>query len=166
MSYMKSIWLAAFLFPVFLSAQDCKVLKEQDPYTKEIKMSSGFISLQGASISVEADKGEIDFFFIVPDKCFNDATSLQIFFEGTRSKATFRNAGSMNCDGYFHFKFKNGTVTPTAVKNLASKKVVQFVFNLKDDDKKPITITLRPEQQDAIMKAAGCVSEEAKTLLK
>jgi hypothetical protein len=166
MSYMKLMWLVTFLFPAFLSAQDCKVLKEQDPYTKEIKMTSGFISLQGASLSVEADKSEIDFFFIVADKCFNDATSLQIFFEGSRSKATFRNAGSMNCDGYFHFKFKNGAVTPTAVKNLSTKKVTQFVFNMKDDDKKPITITLRPDQQDALMKAAACVSEEAKSLIK
>lgn len=164
---MKFTLLAGCLLPLFLAAQDakdCKIHREKDPYTKETRLSTGFMTLQGGTVSIEADKTEIDFFFVIPDKCFNDDMTVQIFFEGSRAKTTFRNAGGMNCDGYFHFKFKNGQVTPTAVKNLSTKKVTQFIFN--PEDKKPLVITLRPDQQDIFMNGAACMAEEAKTLIK
>lgn len=161
---MKFIWLIVFLFPVFLAAQDCKLITDKDPYTKETKLSTGFITLQGATVSIEADKTEIDFFFTVPDKCFNDNSTVLIYFEGSKTKTTFRNAGSMNCDGYFHFKFKNGQVTPTVLKNLSTKKVAQFIFNA--DEKKPFTVSLLADQQDIFMKGASCIADEAKTLIK
>jgi hypothetical protein len=163
---MKFTLLAGCLLPLFLAAQDakeCKIIREKDPYTKETRLSSGFITLEGGTVTVEADKTEIDFFFVIPDKCFNDDMSVQVFFEGSKTKTTFRNAGSMNCDGYFHVKFRNGLVTPTAVKNLSTKKATQFIFN--PQDKKPLVITLRPEQQELFMNAAACMAEEAKTLL-
>ena len=80
---MKYITLAFFLAPLFLSAQDtaatvCKLVKETDPYTRETKLSSGFISLQGASLTIDADNKEIDFFFAVPDKCFPDLSTLNL----------------------------------------------------------------------------------------
>lgn len=162
---MKSILLITCLFPLFLSAQECKVLTETDPYTKETKMSSGFISLQGgASVSVEADSKELDFFFIINDKCFNDASAVVVYFEGSKQKTTYRNSGSMNCTGYFHFKFRNGTVTPTQAQKLATMKVSQLVFT--DSDKKQVTVSLTPEQQKVFMESAACVTTEAKKLIK
>lgn len=160
---MRSILLAGFLFPLFAGAQDCKVVRETDPYTRETRLSSGFIALQtGASVSVDANKKEIDFFFIVPDKCFNDQSSVFIFFEGSKTKTTYRNAGSMNCDGNFHFTFKNGTVTPTVVKKLSTLKVSQFIFT--GTDKKEMIVSLLPAQQEKLMQAVACLEAESKKL--
>lgn len=156
--------MAGCLFPLFLSAQDCKISRETDPYTRETKLSSGFITLQGATVTIDADSKEIDFFFAIPDKCFSDESTVFIFFEGSKIKTTYRNAGSMNCDGYFHFKFRNGTATPTVVQKLGSQPVAQFVFT--GNDKKQVAITLLPEQQKIFMTAASCISTEAKTLIK
>jgi hypothetical protein len=152
------------LFPFFLSAQDCKLSRETDPYTKETKLSTGFISLPGAKVTIDADSKEIDFFFIVPDKCFNDASTVFILYEGNRVKLTYRSAGSMNCDGYFHFKFRNNTVTPTVVQKFSTQKIAQFIFT--GNDKKAVTINLSPEQQKIFMEAVGCLAAEAKTLIK
>jgi hypothetical protein len=161
---MKLMFFAGLFLPLFIAAQDCKVLREADPYTKETKLSSGFISLQGATVTIDADKNEIDFFFVINDKCFNDASTLVVFFEGTKVKSTYRNSGSMNCEGYFHYKIKNGLVTPTAVKKFATQKVTQLVFT--GDDKKQIVVSLQPDQQEIFMKSSECISTEAKTLIK
>ena len=161
---MKYLFLLAGLLPVFVSAQDCKLSRETDPYTRETKLSSGFVSLAGSSVTIEADSKEIDFFFIVPGKCFSDASTLYIYFEGSKVKTTYRNAGSMNCDGYFHVKFRNSTVTPTVVKKLGSQKVTQFVFT--GNDKKEMAVTLSADQQTVFMQAVSCMADEAKTLIK
>jgi hypothetical protein len=161
---MKSILIIVCLFPLLAVAQDCKVLKETDPYTKETKMSTGFISLQGGTLTIDVDSKEIDFFFTIENKCFNDAATVFVFFEGSKQKATFRNAGSMNCEGFFHFKFKNSQTTPLNVQKLSTLKVAQFIFN--SDDKKPTVISLLPDQQETFMKAAGCVIGEGKSLVK
>ena len=166
---MKYIAIIVFLLPFFLSAQDtttigCKLLKETDPYTRVTKLSSGFISMQGASLTIDADNKEIDFFFAVPDKCFADASTVFIFFEGSKIKTTYRNSGSMNCDGYFHFVFKNGITTPTVLKKLASQKVANFIFT--GSDAKATTVSLLPDQQKSLMQITACMIEESKTLIK
>lgn len=161
---MKPVFAILLLLPVFIFAQDCKLLKDTDPYTKETKLSSGFISLQGGSLTIEADSKEVDFFFIVNDKCFGDGSTVFIYLEGSKAKTTWRNAGSMNCTGYFHYRYKNTTVTPTVVKKLAAQKVTQLIFI--GNDKKEVIVSLLPEQQDILMKAAACMAEEAKTLVK
>lgn len=166
---MKYITLIIFIGPLFLSAQDtaaisCKLVKETDPYTRETKLSSGFISLQGASLTIDADNKEIDFFFSVPDKCFADASTVFIFFEGSKIKTTYRNSGSMNCDGYFHFVFRNGTTTPTVLKKLASQKVANFIFT--GTDNKATIVSLLPDQQKLLMEITACMVEESQTLIK
>ena len=166
---MKYILLFIFLAPLFGLAQDsaaidCKLVKETDPYTRETKLSSGFMSLQGASITVDADNKEIDFFFAVPGKCFSDASTVFIFFEGSKIKTTYRNTGSVNCEGYFHFIFKNGITTPTVLKKLATQKVANFIFT--DNDKKTTIVSLLPDQQKALMEASHCIIEQSKTLIK
>jgi hypothetical protein len=168
---MKFVSLFLLLFPVFLSAQnattpECKLIKETDPYTKETRLSTGFISLQiGASLSIDADGKEIDFFFTIPDECYTDASTIFVFFEGSKVKATYRNAGSMNCDGYFHFIFRNGAATPSGLQKLATQKVSSFVFT-GNDKKKPVTISLLPDQQKEFMEAAACMIAESKALIK
>jgi hypothetical protein len=161
---MKIILFAALLSPVFLSAQDCKLLRETDPYTKEIKLSSGFITLQGGTMSIDADSKEVDFFFTVPEKCLDASSTVFIYFEGSKTKATFRNTGSMNCDGNFHYTFRNGTVTPTILQKLSTIHVSQFVFT--GTDKKLVTVSLLPDQQKVLMESAACMATEAKTLIK
>jgi len=166
---MKYIVIIAFLLPLFIAAQDspataCKLIIETDPYTKEIKLSSGFISLQAASLTIDADNKEINFFFTVPDACFSDASTVFIFFEGSKTKTTYRNTGSMNCDGYFHFIFRNGLATPSVLQKLATQKTANFIFT--GNDKKPVTVSLLPDQQKMLMESAACIISESKALIK
>jgi len=168
---MKFVSLILLFFPLLMSAQNastpaCKLIKETDPYTRETKLSTGFISLQiGASLSIDADGKELDFFFTIPDECYNDASTVFVFFEGSKVKATYRNTGSMNCEGYFHFNFRNGAGTPSGLQKLATQKVSSFVFT-GNDKKKPVTISLLPDQQKEFMEAAACMIAESKALIK
>ena len=168
--YQMKYILAILLFSPFVSwsqnpaPADCKLAKDTDPYTKETKLSSGFISLQGASLTIDADSREIDFFFAVPDKCFADASTVFIFFEGSKIKTTYRNSGSVNCEGNFHFVFRNGTTTPTVLKKLASQKVANFIFT--GTDGKATAVSLLPDQQDMLMKMTACIVDESQTLIK
>jgi hypothetical protein len=70
----------------------------------------------------------------------------------------------MNCDGYFHFTFKNGANTPLPVQKLGTIKVTQFIFT--DTDKKQVVVSLLPEHQDTFMTAVNCVVNESKKLIK
>lgn len=163
-STMKLTLLVLSLLPLAVLAQDCKLIKEKDPYTRETKVSTGFMELQGGTVTVDADSREIDFFFSIPGKCFNDASTVFIYFDGAKNKTTYRNAGSVNCDGNFHFKFKNGQATNTVLQKLSTQKVAHFIF--VGSDKKEITIDLIPEQQESFMKAVNCLVTDAKTLIK
>ena len=166
---MKFIVVISFLLPLFINAQDstaavCKLIRDTDPYTKEVRLSSGFISLQGASLTIDADSKEIDFFFVVDSKCFEDESTVFIFFDGNKAKTTFRNSGQMNCDGYFHFNFRNGLSTPSVLQKLATQRVAHFIFT--GNDKKAVTVDLLPDQQKALMEITSCLIAESKTLIK
>ena len=166
---MKCIVVICFLLPLIIDAQDstavsCKLIKETDPYTKETQLSSGFISLQGATLTIDADSKEIDYFFVVEGKCFEDQSTVFIFFEGNKSKTTYRNSGRMNCDGYFHFNFRNGLSTPSVLQKLATLKVAHFIFT--GNDKKAVTVDLLPDQQKALMEITSCLVAESKKLIK
>jgi hypothetical protein len=163
---MKHLLTIILFLPLLSFSQDCKLRQEKDPYTKEAKLSSGFISLQGGSVTIDADNKEIDYFFTLTgaDKCFTEASSVIIYFEGTKSKATFRNAGGMNCDGYFHFKFRNVASTHSTMKRLATLNVEQLIFT--GNNKKETIITLLPEQQKMLKDFSACMVTESKTLIK
>jgi hypothetical protein len=167
---MKYMLALLFSFPIFAGAQDtarldCKLSREIDPYTKETRLSSGFISLQGgASVTIDADSKEIDFFFVVPDKCFADASTVFIFFEGNKAKTTYRNSGSVNCDGNFHFVYRNQTLPNTVLKKLATQKVAHFIFT--GTDGKATTVALLPAQQDMLMQMTACMIDQSQTLIK
>ena len=160
------------LFTCFLAVnamaigQDCKLISETDPYTKEKKLSTGFISLENASLTVDADKREIDVFFSLDgaEKCFDNNSTAAIFFEGTKTKLTLRNGGTMNCDGYFHFIFKNATTQNSSLKKLMEKKITQIVFT--GNNKKETTLNLSPADQETINKLTTCLVTDAMNLLK
>lgn len=164
---MRCIYLAFLLFPVYLAAQqDCKLKKTNDPYTKELKFSTGLIAMKGAGLSIEADSKEIDFFFTMDgtEKCFNDASTATVFYEGTKAKGTFRNTGSVNCDGFFHIIFRNQVGTNTLMQRLITQKIISIQFT--GTNKSLITITLSPEEQQKIMTLGDCLVKDAKTLIK
>lgn len=161
---MKAILFVCMVLPCFIQAQDCKLTKETDPYTKETRYSSSLISLQNGNVSIEGDSKEIDFFFTIDGKCFNDASTVYVFFEGSKVRTTYRNAGGVNCDGYFHFKFKNTKATTGILQKLTTQKVTQFIFT--DNSKKETIISMRADQQEAFIKTATCLVEEAKQLIK
>lgn len=160
---MKYTLVLAILLPFFSTAQNCNLRSSKDPYTKEIKISTGLISLNAAQVSIEATKAEIDFMFSLPGKCFDDASTAGLYFEGTRLKTNFKNSGTMNCDGLFHFTFRNTNPLPTALQNLGSKKVTSMRF--KDNTGKETIVTLTPAQQQMFIDDVNCIINEAKKLL-
>lgn len=164
MKQIPFIVLSLLVFPFVSFSQDCKLIRETDPYTKETKLSTGFLSLQGATVTIDADSKELDFFFSVPDKCFEDESTVFIFFEGSKARTSYRNAGNMNCDGYFHFKYRNNASSNTVLNKLSTLKVSQFVFT--DRNKKEIIVSLLPDQQKAFMEAVTCMIRDSKTLIK
>lgn len=167
------LFLLLFLFPA--NAQDCKLKKEKDPYTREMKISSGFIQLEGGMISIVATKTEIDFMISLgAGKCLDDGAAINIFFDSSKLKSVYKNSGTMNCDGLFHFNFKNTANTPTNLNNLSTKKLRLIVFKEKPDMEvsskskkekpKESEITFTPEQQQQFMDMVTCVIKESKTL--
>lgn len=165
---MKQILLLLFCLPLFASAQDCALTRQKDQFTQEPKITTGFIAfktLKRFSLSLDATKKEIDFFFNltgVPDQCFDDQSTAVFTFEGGRLKATFKNTGSMNCQGLFHTNFKNLAVTPSMLQRLATKKTLSIkMIGTRGE----VDLVLNEQQQEQLMKAVNCIITEAKTLL-
>lgn len=163
-NFLKNTFIVFSIFPLFSAGQDCKLKKTTDEFTREEKISTGFFNLQKVSLSVSTDKKEIDFFFSMNsrDKCFDNASELTVFFEGNRQKNSFKNNGSMNCEGLFHVIIRNGTQTPYFLQRISSQKVVSIKFT--GNNNAATTITLSPEQQQTLMKMASCIAQEAKVL--
>ena len=121
--------------------------------------------MNGATISIDATKNEIDFLITVAgaDRCFDDQTVAVAFFEGGRQRFNLRNAATMNCEGLFHTIGRNTQVTPSFLSRLMRMKVASF--KITGRDKKEIEITLTPEQQQQFFDLCACIAAEAKTLL-
>ncbi len=166
------IFLAFFLLaPLFSAAQDslaapCKLIKETDPYTKETKLSTGFIMLKNGSVVIDADSKEVDVLFSIEglDKCFDNNSTAAIFFEGVKTKMSSRNGGTMNCEGLFHFVFRNSTTPTTVLQKMMTQKINHIVFT--GNNKKESIISIAPAEQDKLMALATCLVNEAKTLIK
>lgn len=168
--FMKYFLLALFSFPLFAAAQDsCGLKRETDAFTHQTKITTGFRSFPvnglPLQISIDATAKEVDFFFWIrsDNKCFDDASTAQINFEGDRLKANYKNSGSMNCEGAFHFTFKNAPTTPSALKRMTDKAIKNI--KLTGNGGAVTEIDFSPEQQAQLMKMANCVVTEAKTLL-
>jgi len=168
---MKKIFCILFLLPLIISAQDtCQLKRETDPFTHETKISTGFVSfLSGGtrvSISIDGTKSEIDFFiwFTNDSKCFDDESTVQVNYEGDRLKANFKNTGSMNCEGAFHFSFRNTPATASNLKRLTDRKVASF--HIVGANKTVADIVFTPEQKEKFMRMASCVVNASKVLIK
>jgi hypothetical protein len=167
---MKILLSLFFILPILVSAQDsCRLKKETDPFSHVTKVTTGFVAFNTGglkvSISVDATPTEIDFFiWITSDpKCFDDNSTIQVNYEGDRLKANFKNTGSMNCEGAFHFTFRNTPATPSNLERLTSKKI----SSIKLVNGKIVTdIAFTDEQRQQFMRMAACVVRDAKTLLK
>lgn len=166
---MKKLITLFFLFPFFSFAQDCTLKKSVDPFTHQTKLSTGFQNFtnngQTVAISADATEKEIDFFvwFKGDGKCFDTESTANVIFEGERTKAIFRNSGSMNCDGAFHFIFKNTPTTQSWLNRLINKKVASIKFT--GSHGKETVLTLTTDQKAVLQNMATCIAAEAKTLL-
>lgn len=170
---MKKILLYfLFFLPLTALAQDstkapCKLIKETDPFTKQIKLSTGFVYVDGGSITVDADSKEVIVLFSLDGqlKCLDDNSTAEVYFEGLKSKTLSRNQGTMNCEGLFQFVFRNSAGQPTTLLNrMCTKKMTHIIFT--GDAQKPVTVNIGPKEQEIIMNLTACLVAEAKTLIK
>ena len=163
---MRIILLIGLFFPFISYAQDCKLNSEKDPFTKEIKISTGFIPLDGGSVTIDATQAEIDFLFSIEgvDRCFDNNSTAFIFFEGIKTKLTARNGGSMNCEGLFHFIFRNTASLPSMLTKMTTQKINHIAFT--GNNKKVSTINLSPADQQLLMTLADCLVNASKELIK
>ncbi len=160
------------LVPFFSDAQECKIKKEVDPYSREMKMTTGFKKFgSGATqtlVSADANKTDIELIFSVnggaEGTCFDNNSAAVFVYEGGKLKGNFKNNSSMNCEGLFSISFRNVVTTPVALRNLATKKLL--TIKLTGNAKKVIELTLTEAEQQLLMKMAGCIIEDAKTLIK
>ena len=165
---MKNLIFLLFFFPLASNAQDtCGLKKTKDPFTNVTKLSTGFKNFDGngltVSISADATPTEIDFFIWVKNdgKCFDGESTAYLVWEGERSRTTLRNGGSMNCDGAFHFNFKNTASTPSWLNKMVTKRLATIKLT---NDKIETLITLNEEQKVLFQKMATCIAAEAKGL--
>jgi hypothetical protein len=165
-------WIVLFLFlPLGSIAQDtCGLKKTKDPFTNVTKLSTGFKNFTGdagnVSISADANPTEIDFFIWIKadGKCFDLESTAQVIWEGERSKATFRNTGSINCEGAFHFNFKN-TATPNSwLRKMMAKKIA--TIKLLGNNNVETIITFTEEQKEVFQRMVTCITNEGKELNK
>jgi hypothetical protein len=163
---MKYGWLLGLLFPLFTKAQECKLSKETDPFTKETKLSTGFMFFSGASLTIDADSKEVDLLFSLEgaNRCLDNNSTAVVHFEGTKVKMNLRNAGTMNCEGLFHFIYKNSVNTTTQLQKLTTQKISQIVFT--DANKKETTVILTGKDQELLISLGTCLVTEAKALIR
>ena len=166
---MKNWLVLALFFPFASFAQDtCGLKKAKDPFTHVTKLTTGFKPFTSnagkVSISADATPTEIDFFIWVKadGKCFDLDSKAQMIWEGERSKATFNNTGSMNCEGAFHFNFKN-TATPNSwLRKMIAKKIA--TIKLTGNNNVETIITLSEEEKNVFQRMATCIVNEGKGL--
>jgi hypothetical protein len=166
---MKQLLMLLIFMPLAGMAQDCAIKKEKDQFSQEPKVSTGFVSFKTTKrfqLSLDGTKKEIDFFFnfsSIEGQCFDDQSNVVVTFEGGKLKSTFKNTGSMNCEGLFHFTHKNMAATPSILQRLATKKIVSMKF--VGANKSEFEVTLNEQQQEQMMHLVNCMVTEAKTLL-
>ena len=168
---MKHILIILVALPCFGFTQDsCKLKKQSDAFTKQTRISTGFVPFvvdgNQINISVDATSSEIDFFcwFKNDTRCFDDQSTLQVNYEGDRLKANYKNTGSMNCEGAFHFTFRNSETTPSNLARFTDKKISSLKFT--STDKKTTEIKFTEEQKQLLQRMVSCVVKESKSLIK
>ena len=148
-----------------LWAQDCNLIKETDPYTRQTRLSTGFIELTGASLVADADSKEIDVMIsFKTDRCFDDGCAAVIYFAGGKQKINLRNGGTLNCEGLFHFIFRNGPTVNYQLKKMATQPISHMEFVDRNDKKIPVTLSVA--QQEKLLQVLRCFIDQAPTLVQ
>ena len=155
--------LAAMIFDA--RSQDCALIKNEDPYTRSTTYSTGYHKWNGGSIVLDASKPEIDWMIEVGAGtiCVDDEASIQVFFEGSKLRLMFRNAGTMNCEGLLHVFFKNSPTTNSQLNKLATLPIQRILITTAKE--KEFSIEPTAEQRTAWMRSAACLTDRAKQLL-
>lgn len=165
---MKKILFVLLAAPFFANAQECKINRETDPFTKQIKLSTGFIFFDGGSATIDADAKEISILFSIEgaDKCFDNTSTGFVFFEGVKSKLSVRNSGTMNCEGLFQLVFKNSPAisVPSMLQKFMNQQVNHIIFT--GNNKKESTVNLSASEQKTLAAMTTCLVNEAKTIAK
>jgi len=166
---MKTLVFSVFLLPLFVSAQNCELKKEKDPFTQQPQISTGFLRLSSwggrFSLNMVADAKEVKLLFSLGEgNCVDDESSAALTFDGTRTKSTQKNATAMNCDGIFTIVFRNSTTTPSVLQKMTQQKLSSIV--LTDNNKKKIEINLKEDEKQQVLERAGCIVKEAKALIQ
>jgi hypothetical protein len=160
---MKFIFSLLFFIPLLIGAQDCVLKNEKDRYNQDPRLTTGFISLGAGNdkflLSISADKREIDYFISMDNSamCFDDMSRALVIFV-SKQRGNYKNGGTINCKGFFHFIFPNQENLNGNLTNLSQKKIATIQFTDTGNNKK--IFTLRPEDQDTIMKLTQCVINE------
>ncbi len=164
---MKIVLVILFLTTLNTYAQDCQLKDEKDRYNQGTTITTGFKSIGVGSdkflFSVSADKTEVDIFFVLEKSalCFNEFSRAMIQFE-KRQKGSFRNGGTTNCKGFFHFIFPNQQNLNPNLNNLSFKKIENIQFTGNENEKKIITI--QPKDQSIILESVACILSELEKL--
>ena len=164
--------LAVILFaPLFSLSQNCDLKDEKDRYNQDPRLTTGFKEfVKGAEeflFSIAADKTEVDLFFSISKPngiCFDDYSRATVVFEGGKQRATFKNGGTTNCKGNFHFIFKNQESLPANLTNLTLKKIKSI--QLTGNNEKKIELTPTAEEQELLKEMITCVVNELENLRK
>jgi hypothetical protein len=70
----------------------------------------------------------------------------------------------MNCEGAFHFTFRNTTATPGNLERMTTKHIASI--KLTGSNKTITDISFNEEQKQQLARMASCVVRESKTLIK
>jgi hypothetical protein len=164
---MKHLSFLFFLLPAFAFAQDCTLKNEKDRFNQDPKLTTGFVSMGGGNdkflLSISADKKEVDYFFALDNSamCFNDYSRVMVTFDN-KQKGNFKNGGTTNCKGYFHFIFPNQENLNANLTGLSQKKIATILFTDTGNNKK--IITLGPADQQKVIDLTKCVLAELEKL--
>lgn len=155
--------------PFLVSAQDCQLKKETDPFSKQPLLSTGFMKFSAAggrvSLNMVADDKEVKLLFSLGGEgCFDDQSTAVFSFDGTRTKSTQRNASAMNCEGIFTIVFRNSSYTPALLQKMTQQKISSLI--IIDNSKKKLEITLTEDEKQSLLKKATCLVSESKSLIK
>jgi hypothetical protein len=169
---MKYIFAALFFLPLGLFAQECTVKKEIDKFSNQPKVTTGFFPLSTGTdkvlVSIEATATDVDILFALNNggeqRCFDDASTAQLNYDGTRLKTNYRNSGSMNCEGLFHFNYRNTPTLPSNLVKLSTTKVASIRFT--GNNKTVTDVVLTEEDKVRLMDLTTCIIKEAQALRK
>jgi hypothetical protein len=169
---MKYIFAAIFFLPLGLFAQDCTLKKEIDKFSQQPKVTTGFFPLSSGTdkvlVSIDATATDIDILFALNNggeqRCFDDASTAQVQYDSTRLKTNYRNSGSMNCEGLFHFTYRNTPVPPSNLVKLSTTRVGSIRFT--GNNKTVTEVQLTEADKVKLMDLVGCMIKEAQTLQK